>query len=293
MYTMVDPDITDLQKKAEHFESQYNAIKKEFKDFIETTRKNEDLKKKDLQSDQAKKLLVIADSLCRMMNSSMNPTCDAIRSIHENYHLNIEGMYQQVLSSGKLTPIDPQPGTIFDDTLHMAVGLEYNSRYPEDTIFSVIRRGYLRESSLIRPAEVIISKKPREAASIQKPRMFTSFFNRIFPNRQKFDAIVHDIDQLAHKESEHITRLEGEIAELEKKITQNEEEIHDLNQIITEQADIQEQLEEDIQKLKEDLLTLTTHVRDLKGPVSMREQPDSLNLIDEMPRYRDPYSGPE
>lgn len=290
---MVDPDITDLQKKAEHFESQYNAIKKEFKDFIETTRKNDELKKKDIQSDQAKKLLIIADSLCRMMNSSMNTTCDAVRSVHENYHLNIEGMYQQVLSSGKLTPIDPKPGTIFDDTLHMAVGLEYNSRYPEDTIFSVIRRGYLRESSLIRPAEVIISKKPRETASIQKPRMFTSLLYLIFPNRQKFDAIVHDIDQLAHKESEHITRLEGEIAELEKKITQNEEEIHDLNQIITEQADIQEQLEEDIQKLKENLRTLTTHVRDLKGPVSMREQQDSLNLIDEMPRYRDPYSGPE
>lgn len=288
---MVDPDITDLQKKAEHFESQYNAIKKEFKDFIETTRKNEELKKKDLQSDQAKKLLVIADSLCRMMNSSINPSCDAVRSVHENYHLNIEGMYQQVLSSGKLTPIDPQPGSIFDDTLYMAVGLEYNSRYPEDTIFSVIRRGYLRESSLIRPAEVIISKKPREAAPIQKPRMFTSVLNRLFPNKQKFDVIVHDIDQLAHKESEHISRLEKEIAELEKKITQNEEEIHDLNQIITEQADIQEQQEEDIQKLKEDLRTLTMQVRDLKDPVSMREQQDSLNLVDKMPRYRDPYSG--
>ncbi|HOW05373.1 nucleotide exchange factor GrpE [Methanospirillum hungatei] len=289
MSPMVDPDITDLQKKAEHFESQYNTIKKEFKDFIETTRKNEELKKKDLQADQAKKLLVIADSLCRMMNSSINPSCDAVREVHENYHLNIEGMYQQVLSSGKLTPIDPQPGTIFDDTLHMAVGLEYNNKYPEDTIFSVVRRGYLRESQLIRPAEVIISKKPREPLPLQKPGMVTSIFNRIFPNRQKFDAIAHDIDQLAHRESEHVTRLEKEIAELEKKIEQNEEEIHDLSQIITEQADIQGQLEDDIQKMKDDLCTLTTYVREFERCISIRLHNNSLNLVEQMPRYQDPY----
>mgnify|MGYP002683656550 CR=1 FL=1 len=79
---MVDPDITDLQKKADHFESQYNALKKEFKDFIETTKKNEELKKKDLQSENAKKMLVVADSLCRMMNSTMDHSCDALRSVH-------------------------------------------------------------------------------------------------------------------------------------------------------------------------------------------------------------------
>jgi molecular chaperone GrpE (heat shock protein) len=90
-------------------------------------------------------MLVVTDSLCRMMNNTMNHSCDAVRSIHENYHLNIEGMYQQLLSSCKLTVINPTPGTEFDDAIHMAVGLEYNSKYPEDTIYSVIRRGYMRD----------------------------------------------------------------------------------------------------------------------------------------------------
>jgi len=286
---MVDPDITDLQKKADHFESQYNALKKEFKDFIETTKKNEELKKKDLQSENAKKMLVVADSLCRMMNSTMDHSCDALRSVHEKYHLNIEGMYQQLLSSGKLTPINPKPGTTFDDTIHMAVGLEYNSKYPEDTIFLVIRPGYMRESSLIRPAEVIISKKPREPAPIQKPSILSSFLNRMFPSRHKFDAIEHGLDQLAHKGSENINRLEKEIGELEKKIGQYEKEIHDLNQIITEQADIQEQLEDDMGTLRQDIRTLTAQIRDLEGIISMREQWDSQNRVDEVPLHQEPH----
>jgi len=57
---MDDPATTDLEKKANQFESQYNKLKKEFKDYIETSRKNEDHKKKELQSDAAKKMLDFA-----------------------------------------------------------------------------------------------------------------------------------------------------------------------------------------------------------------------------------------
>ncbi len=77
--TMDEPEITELQRKCDQFQTQYNSIKKEFKDLIETTRKNDELKKRDLQSEYTKKILVFADSLCRMMDATRNHPCKEIR----------------------------------------------------------------------------------------------------------------------------------------------------------------------------------------------------------------------
>jgi hypothetical protein len=62
-----------------------------------------------------------------------------------------------------------------------------------------------------------------------------------------------------------------------------------LESIITEHADIQGQLEDDMQKLKDDLRTLTTHVREFERCISIRLHNNSLNLVEQMPRYQDPY----
>jgi len=269
MYLMDEPEITELQKKSDLLESQYNAIKKEFKEYIETTRKNEDLKKKEIQAEQAKKTLVFADSLCRMMDAAKNHPCDAIRKVHETYHLNVEGMYTQLLSSSGLKPINPAPGTPFDDATHMAVGIEYNSKHPENTIFSVIRRGYIRDSTLLRPAEVIISKTPRETAHKQNSSMISGLLSRLFPSRETLAALEHQIDALAHRESEHIVRLEGEIKELGIRCLDYEDEIKDLSEQLSHHSESIELLENEIERLGEDLRRSDTKIREIELKLEM------------------------
>lgn len=91
---MVDDTSTGDSPIGETFELRYNELKKEFKYYIETTRNNEVLKRKEIQSDQTKKILVIADSLCRMTAAVDNNTCDLVKELHDTYRQNIDAMYQ-------------------------------------------------------------------------------------------------------------------------------------------------------------------------------------------------------
>lgn len=216
---MDDDNITALRKKVDQSESQYNKLKKEFKDYIENSQRNEDLKKKELQSDHAKKMLVFADSLSRMSVSVNNNSCDIVRNTNENFQKNIDAMYNHLLSISGLIPVDPAPGDKFDDTLHMAVGLEYGIRYPEDTVFRVIRKGYLRENTLIRPAEVIISKRPREGTKAGKTRFWEHFTSWMFPGTRRFAQIDQQIAGLEHTLSEESGRLHQEIESLKEFIS--------------------------------------------------------------------------
>ncbi|MFH0968435.1 MAG: nucleotide exchange factor GrpE [Methanobacteriota archaeon] len=277
---MDDAGIPDIQKKAEIYESQYHALKKEFKEFIETTRKNEDLKRKEIQSDQAKKLLVLADSLCRMTDTGISPPCDHVRDVQDSYIQNIGAMYQQLLSSSGLTPIDPAPGCSFDDTIHMAIGLEYGSRYPENTIFSVIRRGYMRDTILIRPAEVIISKKPRSDGTRKKPGIFNDFIRKFFPPRLTTDFLVQQIDHLEHERSQTTIRLEEEIRILQEGLTGQTHEREELGQIISDQAEMIERLEEEIDQMKQSLSQSATGMREIITHIQVQD--DRLNAIEDM-----------
>jgi len=276
---MDDAGIPEIQKKAEIYESQYHALKKEFKEFIETTRKNEDLKRKEIQSDQAKKLLVLADSLCRMTDTGATPPCDLVRDVQESYLQNIGAMYQQLLSSSGLTPIDPAPGFPFDDTIHMAIGLEYGSRYPENTIFSVIRRGYMRDTILIRPAEVIISKNPRSDGTLKKQGLFNGFILKFFPPRLTTDFLVQQIDHLEHERSQTTIRLEEEIRILQEGLTGQTHEREALEQIISEQAEIIERLEGGIDQMKKSLSQSALGMRDIIYQIQV--QNDRLNIIED------------
>ena len=80
MATMEQNNIEEIRKKAERFESQYNKLRQEFKDYIETSRRNEETKRQELKTDSAKKLLVVADSLSRISASYDIISCDVVKS---------------------------------------------------------------------------------------------------------------------------------------------------------------------------------------------------------------------
>lgn len=55
---MEQNNIEEIRKKAERFESQFNKLKQEFKDYIETSRRNEETKRQELKIDSAKNYLL-------------------------------------------------------------------------------------------------------------------------------------------------------------------------------------------------------------------------------------------
>src|SRR5450759_5290140 len=96
---MVQENIEEVKKKAERFENQYNKLKQEFKDYIETTKKNEEKKRFDIKSDITKRLLVVADSLSRMTSSENTNSCELMKGHIEIINKNIDAVYRQMLSA--------------------------------------------------------------------------------------------------------------------------------------------------------------------------------------------------
>jgi molecular chaperone GrpE (heat shock protein) len=110
--------------------------------------------------------------LSRISAAYNNISCDIVKSYSENLKKNVDVIHSQLLSASGLTPIEPAAGDIFDDRMHMAVGVESGTACPENSVFRVIRKGYRIENNVVRPAEVIVSKSPVEVIKIAKPGLW-------------------------------------------------------------------------------------------------------------------------
>jgi len=214
---MVQENIEEVKKKAERFETQYNKLKQEFKDYIETTKKNEEKKRLDIRSDISKRLLVVADSLSRMANSENTNSCELMKGHTDIINKNIDAVYRQMLSASGLTTIEPMAGDKFDEQKHIATGLEFGSKYPENTVFKIVRKGYLMENNVVRPAEVIISKSPFLRQAL-KPGLWDRLLGIIKPDRMHLSELKQDMDELDRKNKEKIDKLAIDIETLKNSI---------------------------------------------------------------------------
>ncbi len=64
-----------------------------------------------------------------------------------------------VFQKNHLYQIMPNMGDMFDYNIHEAISQVQNEEYEENTILSVITAGYKIKDRLIRPAQVVVSKK--------------------------------------------------------------------------------------------------------------------------------------
>ncbi|VVB87786.1 Protein GrpE [uncultured archaeon] len=164
---MEQQTVEELKQKADKFESQYNKLKQEFKEYIEVSRRTEEKRRVEIRTDLSRKLLVVADSLTRITVSDNGQSCENMKDYSDNFRKNIEVIYDQMLHASGLIPIEPGAGDKFDDQRHIAVGFENRTEYPRNSIIQIVRKGYLCENNVIRPAEVIISKEPAEQKTIK------------------------------------------------------------------------------------------------------------------------------
>ncbi len=266
---MEQNNIEEIKKKAQTFESQYTKLKQEFKDYIEISRKNEEKKKQEMRADFAKKLLAVADSLNRISESYDNVSCDLVKNYSENIKRNIDAIYSQLLSASGLTTIEPASGDKFDEQKHIAVGLEYDTPYPENSVFRVIRKGYIIDNNVVRPSEVIVAKRPAEVKAVKaefKLSLWERFLRRINPAKFWFMELNKKVDSLKNAmdvKDQKIGELERTQKERVEKLTQD---ISSLKNIITalETKDQKRNEFERIQKEKVEKLTQeTTFLRNI------------------------------
>jgi len=250
--------------ESDEWKSRYDKLRAEFKDYIERSRREEEAKMAELRIDLAKKLLPVADSLTRVSaiyeNSDNNNGCEVIRSYSENIRKNIEVIYDQLISAMSITPIEPAAGDKFDDRLHTAVGLEYGTIYPANSVFRVIRRGYRVGDNIVRPAEVIVSKRPLEAPAVRKVRktgLLERIALRVRPTKHRLIALNQRMDEFEHVQTDKLERLIQDVSTLKTKLEAGNQR---LNELESTRAGAEE-----IAVIKEEIASLRAIIKELES----------------------------
>ena len=250
--------------ESEEWKSKYDKLRAEFRDYIERSRRNEENKREELRIDLVKKLLGVADSLTRVSaiyeNSNTN-ACDVIKSYSENIKKNIDVIYDQLLSAMDIIPIEPAAGDKFDDRMHTAIGLEYGTTYPANSVFRVIRKGYRVGDNIVRPAEVIVSKRPFEVPEeevevkeVRRKGLLRRISRWIRPTKHRLAELNQRMNEFEHLQEEKLEKLIQDISTLKTKLEAWNQRINELGS----------SREEELERLREEIAFLRERIKELE-----------------------------
>ena len=167
--------ILSLEAKCQKMKSDFTRYKERIKD-------NEKATQVKVHGELAKRLLSVADTLDRAMNSYKTDSgCDVVEKMAEGTRSNLEMTFNQLLNALEMNLIAPPAGERFNDELHTAIDTTQNNFLPDKTIVSLVRNGYMLNGELIRPAEVVISRydKQKEEAKSKSESILAKFLRSI------------------------------------------------------------------------------------------------------------------
>ena len=103
-----------------------------------------------------KDLLQVRDSMERGLE--IDPESATVESLLEGQELTLK-MLSKVMEDNHLEEIDPA-GEPFDPEVHEAMTVLPSADHEENTVLEVIQKGFRLHDRLIRPAMVVVSRKP-------------------------------------------------------------------------------------------------------------------------------------
>ena len=102
-------------------------------------------------------LLPVRDSLERGLEAATEPAA-SVEALREGKQL-IMKMLNKAMGDHGLQVIDPV-GELFDPEKHEAMTMMPSEQHDENTVIDVLEKGYQLHDRLIRPAKVVVSRKP-------------------------------------------------------------------------------------------------------------------------------------
>ena len=102
-------------------------------------------------------LLPVRDSLERGLEAAAGPAA-TVEALREGKQL-IMKMLSKAMGDHGLQTIDPM-GEVFDPEKHEAMTMLPSADHDENTVINVLEKGYQLHDRLIRPAKVVVSRKP-------------------------------------------------------------------------------------------------------------------------------------
>ncbi len=247
-----DELIASLKVKAE-------KMKSDFARYKERTQNEGEAIRRKTSGELVRQLLTVVDTLERAVYSYDRGAggaggCEVVDRMVEGTRSSMEMTYNQLLDASGVVPIAPSSGERFDDELHTAIETAQDPLLPDKTILSLVRKGYMLNNELIRPAEVIISRgggepveEARDGENDQakrtresKPGTIMSRFMRRFVKR----SLEAELKEIAEREQK--------LEERTRELVRNEEILRSSVKELDLQENEFKKKEEEWTKRKED-----------------------------------------
>jgi molecular chaperone GrpE len=144
------------EKEARDNYDRFLRLSAEFENFKKRLEKEKNDAYKFATENLIKELLPVLDNLERAIDHG--ETQSDSQGLLAGVELTLKGLHAALEKFG-VAPVDAS-GKEFDPNLHEAVMVQEDARQPGGTVLNQLQKGYLLHTRLIRPAMVVVSKKP-------------------------------------------------------------------------------------------------------------------------------------
>lgn len=165
--TLIDADadgtvdvVTPLREERDRLKEQLLRTAADFDNFRKRTKKDLDESERRGREETVRELLPVFDNLERAVGAAVGTT--DVASIIEGVKMVLKLFEDQAGRLG-VTKVDAV-GQRFDPTVHDAIQQKETDEYPPGTVIAEVVPGYRLGERLIRPAMVVVSRKPTASA---------------------------------------------------------------------------------------------------------------------------------
>ena len=165
--TLIDADadgtvdvVTPLREERDRLKEQLLRTAADFDNFRKRTKKDLDESERRGREETVRELLPVFDNLERAVAAAVGTT--DVTSIVEGVKMVLKLFEDQTGRLG-VTKVDAV-GQRFDPTVHDAIQQKETDEYPPGTVIAEVVPGYRLGERLIRPAMVVVSRKPSASA---------------------------------------------------------------------------------------------------------------------------------
>ncbi len=163
----VEERLKAAEAKAEENHDRLLRVTAEFENYKKRMERDMNDFKKFANESLIKDILPIVDNLERALEIPEGDNEKTFDGLRKGVEMTLKGLMDGLKKFG-VVPIESFEKP-FDPNLHQAVMTEESDKHSESTVSQVLQKGYMIQDRLLRPAMVVVSKKPasKPAATLE------------------------------------------------------------------------------------------------------------------------------
>lgn len=152
----VSAEVQKLQEQAEKYKNEYLYLRAEFENYKRNVLKERSDLLKFGSERLVRDLLGVVDNFERALQVNVTP--ENFSTFKQGIDMTAQEL-RNLLQSHSVQEV-PTEGVAFDPTLHEALSSEPTDKVPPGHVARVFKKAYKLHDKLVRPAQVVVAKKP-------------------------------------------------------------------------------------------------------------------------------------